>query len=78
MILGSQAKELGLVDGFGDIHDAARAVFELRGEALPEGKYPTLYYPGSKYEFLREIVEAATVLPRLIGSRRMELKYILG
>ena len=78
IILGTQAKELGLVDSFGDVEDAARAVFELRGEPLAENVHPKLFYPGHKYEFLREIVDAASAVPRLIGSRRMELKYLLG
>lgn len=35
VILGQKAKELGIVDAFGGVHDGARAVFEELGSPLP-------------------------------------------
>jgi protease IV len=45
VISGQQALDLKLIDEIGTLHEAARAIFELRKEPLPEGEYPTLVYP---------------------------------
>jgi protease-4 len=55
IIPGSVAKELKLVDEFGDVHDAARAVFALKNRPLAEGEQPHLIYPGKKFSKLKEL-----------------------
>ena len=70
IILGSQAKELGLVDELGDVYDAGRAVFDLLGTPLPAGEYPTLYYPEDNLpEFLRNMTEVLSDLRFRISGR---------
>lgn len=54
IITGSQAKELGLIDGFGDLYVAAREVFNILGKPLKEGEQPELYYP-EEDDFFKEI-----------------------
>lgn len=57
VIPGLEAKELGLVDEIGGLHDAARAVYDLLEKPLPEGEYPKLFYPGDKFADLKEILQ---------------------
>lgn len=59
IIPGSTAKELGLVDDYGDLYDAARAVLALAEKPLPEGALPSLVYPGKKLMRLEELFGAA-------------------
>lgn len=56
ILLGSQALDLKLVDGFGDVYDAGRAVMELAGEPLPEGEYPQLIRPEKPFASLSQIL----------------------
>ena len=74
VLLGSQAKELGLVDEFGDVYDAARGVYDVLGTPLKEGEYPELYYPTSKYAQVKKLLEGASRLSGLF-SKRVELRY---
>jgi len=76
VILGSQAKELGLIDGYGDLYDAARAVFEILGEPLSEKETPKLYYPGGKFERIRKVLESLSSVGELF-SRKASLQYIM-
>lgn len=76
VILGSQARELGLVDGFGDIFDAGRAVFEILGDPLDEKEVPKLVYSGDKFERIRKILESFSGLGKLL-SRAPSLQYIM-
>lgn len=59
IIPGATAKELGLVDEYGDLYDAARAVLALSEKPLPEGELPSLFYPGRKLMRLGELFGAA-------------------
>ncbi len=69
VILGSQAKDLKLVDDFGDVVDAARAVFELSGQALAPGEMPKLHYPADdKFEKIARALESFTNLPAIMES----------
>lgn len=77
VILGSQALELKLVDGFGDVMDAARAVFELRGEPLAADEAPDLYYPGDKFREFKKLFESFSSLPDYLRSS-MSLQYIMN
>ncbi len=76
IILGVQAKELGLIDGFGDVYDASRLVFELLGEPLKEDEKPFLYYPADKYREFKKILESVANLPALL-TPTAKLSYIL-
>ena len=79
VIVGSDAKKFGLVDEFGDIYDAARAVFDILGEPLPEGKMPKLVYEDDKLEDLRRLLQATTSV--IVGFNplqpRANMQYIL-
>jgi protease-4 len=78
VIMGTQAKELGLIDGFGDVHDAARAVFELLGKPLKADEQPQLIYPADKFGQFKKFLESAISLPILNQTRgRYELMYML-
>ena len=67
VILGSSALELGLVDGYGDIYDAARLVFEELGEPLEEDEMPKLIYPLDKDKIWKKFFEAVLPLDGLIA-----------
>ena len=77
VILGTEARQLGLIDGFGDIYDAARAVFELLGEPLADKEVPRLIYAGDKFERIRDILESFSSI-REIFSRTPRLQYIMN
>lgn len=76
VILGSQAVELGLADGFGDIYDAARAVFEIKGTPLNADEMPDLYYPQDRFKYLEGFDDAFESAMQWLRPR-MEMKYIL-
>lgn len=76
IILGSQAKELNLVDGFGGVYDAARAVFEILGEPLDADETPELIYAEDKFSNFKKLFESITRLPG-ITSPSVELKYLM-
>ncbi len=44
IILGEEAKALGLIDKIGDIYDAASLVYKLAGKPLKKGEQPKLLY----------------------------------
>lgn len=75
VIIGSQAKELKLIDEFGDVYDAARAVFDLLNEPLKTEEEPTLFYPMDKFGQFRKIFQSLSI-PSLF-SRSMELRYVM-
>ncbi|MBX7144943.1 MAG: signal peptide peptidase SppA [Oligoflexia bacterium] len=76
VIIGTQAKELNLVDGFGDVYDAARAVFDLRGEPLAADEAPELVYPMDKLSQVRKFFDSISWIPRIF-SRSLELQYLM-
>ena len=59
ILTGSQAKELGLVDDFGDVYTAAEEVLKIKGIKLDAGEAPTLVYPKEKFKELRELMHWA-------------------
>ncbi len=75
ILLGTQAKDIGLIDGFGDVQDAARLVFDLRGEPLKADERPYLYYPSGKYGEIKRLLESITKIP-LVMSRSLRLSYL--
>jgi len=76
LILGSEAKSLGLVDELGDVHAAARAALELAGAPLEDHEEPKLYYPAGKLDLVKEILENASSLTRFL-SHSAELRYVM-
>lgn len=59
ILTGSQAKELGLVDDFGDVYTAAEEVLKIKGIKLEAGEMPTLVYPKEKFKEFRELMHWA-------------------
>ncbi|MCB0330330.1 MAG: signal peptide peptidase SppA [Bdellovibrionales bacterium] len=58
IILGSEAVEYGLADGFGTVYDAARTVYELAGKSLEEDEVPNLFYEDDQFSKFREFFGA--------------------
>jgi protease IV len=76
VIIGSDAKRLKLVDEFGDVYQAARAVFEILGTPLDPDTTPKLYYPSDKFRSLRELLRSFATLPQMF-NRHLELRYVM-
>jgi protease-4 len=76
IIVGSQAKSLKLIDAYGDVYDAARAVFELKGAPLAAEEQPTLIYSLDRFSGVRKFFDSVTSLPKLL-SRTVELQYLM-
>jgi protease-4 len=57
VIIGSQAMNYGLVDGIGDLYDAARLVYEVKGKPLPDHKVPQLIFQDDNMERFRQLFE---------------------
>ncbi len=57
VIVGTQALEYGLIDGMGDMYDAARLVYEVKGKALPKGTQPHLVFSDDNLERFRTLFE---------------------
>jgi protease-4 len=74
VLVGSEAKTLGLVDEFGTVHDAARAVFDILGQPLSAGEEPKLIYARDRFDEIRQLLEAAGRLPALL-SPTAALRY---
>jgi protease-4 len=80
ILLGKEAKKLGLVDEFGGTLDAARAVFDLLGEPLAEDQVPSLYYPKDRFGPLARFLQTSGDVDSLIGrfvSPRLEFLYLM-
>jgi len=69
IIPGTTAKELGLVDEFGDVYDAARAVLALANKPIPDTELPTFTYPGRKMMKFQELFEASSKMISSIQNR---------
>jgi protease-4 len=68
VILGQEAKELGLVDGFGDVYDAAREALAIAGVALKADEVPTLHYASRKKNFIERALQSASSVPAIVGA----------
>ena len=69
LILGSEAIELGLADEEGDLYQASRAVFDILGRPLANGKYPKLVYTENKLSKLKKLLESYLDLPLQLLNR---------
>lgn len=76
IIVGSQAKEFGLVDEYGGVHEAARAVFEELGRPLKEDEEPTLVYTEDKWGHLKKFLETVLSVPEVMDTR-VRLLYLM-
>ena len=76
VITGSEARDLKLIDGFGDVYDAARAVLEIAGEPLKEGEIPDLVYPQDRFSEFRKVFEDASTFLKPF-SAGAQFKYIM-
>lgn len=76
VILGAQAKELKLVDGYGDLYDAARAIFEILGEPLGKDETPDLVYGGDKFSAFKKLLEGAISIPG-VNTPNLQMKYLM-
>ena len=82
VILGSQALELGLIDGFGGVYEAARAVFKELGEPLGDDEMPELVYPTERFKNLEwlmgsKIAQTFFTVERALGDGpRLEYRML--
>ena len=77
VLLGSDAKDLGLVDGFGDIYDAAREALVLAKVELKADQIPNLVYANKKKNFLERALDSETLIPSLVEWGSVpSLKYL--
>jgi protease-4 len=72
MIIGEEAKAIGLVDDFGDVYDAARLALKLANVELKDGELPKLHYANRKGNFLEKALKTSLNLPTLLAS---EVRY---
>lgn len=63
VILGTEAKELGLVDAFGDTYDAARELYSISAHPLEKGEVPNLIRKEDRFGEFRKLLGAWTSLP---------------
>jgi protease-4 len=66
VLLGSEAKQLGLVDDFGDVYDAARAALSLAKVDLKATEVPNLVYANKKKGFIEKALEGESLIPAII------------
>ena len=77
VLLGSEAKALGLVDGFGDVYDAGREALKLAKIDLKPEEVPNLIFVNQKKGFLQKALEGSASLPSMIEAARIPtLKYL--
>ena len=76
ILTGSQAKQLGLVDKFGDVYDAAREVFVILGKPLKDDEIPELRYKKDEMSRIKELLQSvlpasfSAALDRAFGANR--------
>ncbi len=76
VLLGHEAKSLGLVDDFGDVYDAAREALKLANVTLQKDQLPNLVYRDKKRELWERLMKSASSLPSLWnGSATATLRY---
>lgn len=68
IIVGSDAKELGLIDEFGGLNDAARIALELSKDEEVKGTTPYITYPMDRYKSFKDIVSGISYITSLSQS----------
>lgn len=77
VIIGHEAKALGLVDDFGDVYDAGREALKLAGITLKPDELPSLHYVNRKKNFLERALQSSASLPELLqGITVPTIKYM--
>lgn len=72
IILGSEAKEFGLIDGYGDVYEGGRLVFELLGKPLKPNELPSMIFPDDTLSELKKALHSLSSLPAIFsGEKRM-------
>ena len=72
IVLGSEAKANGLIDGYGDVYEGGRLVFELLGEPLKAGELPSLVFPDDTLSDLKRALQSFSSIPRMFsGEKKM-------
>jgi protease IV len=77
IIIGSQAKEVGLIDEFGDVYDAARKGLELAHVELGPDELPYLYYPEGKFAELKKIFQSVATWTQANLPAKIQLQYLM-
>lgn len=79
VILGSQAVEFGLVDGYGDVYDGAKLALELAGVKLEANELPELYYPTDTMHSLRNFLDSFRRASRAVLSwESVRFQYLIN
>jgi protease IV len=72
IVLGSEAKEYGLIDGYGDVYEGGRLIFELLGQPLKAGELPSLVFPDDTLSELKRALQTLSFVPGILrGEKRM-------
>lgn len=72
IILGSEAKDYGLIDGYGDVYEGGRLVFEILGEPLKPGELPSLIFPDDTLNELKKAIQSLSSIPKILsGEKRL-------
>lgn len=66
VVLGSDAKALGLVDGFGDVYDAAKMALQLANVELEADQLPHMIYVNRKDGFFDRLAQTAASFPKQV------------
>ena len=74
VIMGEDAKNLGLVDEFGSVYDAARVALSLKGITLPASDTPELFYPKDSFKEFKKYFKTISTLPQIF-SKTPELRF---
>lgn len=78
VIIGKEALTLGLVDGFGDVYDAARQGLAIAGIELKEDEIPVLHYANRKKNIIEKALEASSslsgIMQPLSSGARIQLR----
>jgi len=56
ILTGLHAKELGLVDEIGGLHEASRAIFTILEKPLKDDEMPKLIYPADKFGHFKDLI----------------------
>lgn len=65
VIVGSDAKQLGLIDDFGGVTEAASLVLELSKDETVKGTKPYLTYPMDKYKSFKDLVNGISYITKM-------------
>jgi ClpP class serine protease len=80
VFVGSEGLRLGLVDSLGDVHLAARTVFEVLGSPLPavgeKGSTPAMVYPDDSLREMRKILGHIESSIAGLFAKSIQMKFL--